>query len=153
MKQEKPSIIVSACLLGKPCRYDGQSKPCAQIIALSQWAKLVPICPECDGGLPTPRIPSERQGEKVISCAGVDVTEAYQKGAKAALDTLRSHDAICAILKEKSPSCGTHAIYDGTFSGTLISGEGVAAEYLKKADVLVFSEDEIDEDWISQYLQ
>lgn len=152
MGTKKPTILVSACLLGEPCRYDGQSKPCASIIALSEWATLVPVCPESDGGLPTPRIPSERQGDRVRNRLGADVTLEYCKGAKLAQETAKAQGCICAILKEKSPSCGTHFIYDGTFRGKVIPGLGVTAELLQSAGFLVFSEDEIDDAWLSTYL-
>lgn len=137
-------LIISACLLGVPCRYDGKSKPISGIAELEKLAELLPICPECDGGLPTPRVPAERVGERVINREGGDVTEAYQRGAEAALALARRTDCSVALLKAKSPSCGKGTIYDGSFTGSLTAGNGVCAELLLQNGVHVFSEQEID---------
>jgi uncharacterized protein YbbK (DUF523 family) len=141
---KKPILLVSACLLGVCCRYDGESKPCADVISLREKFTLIPICPEVDGGLPTPRIPSERVGDKVLMRDGRDVTENYLAGAKAALERAESFSAAAAILKARSPSCGSGMIYDGSFSGTLTDRDGVAAEMLKKNGISVFTEEEIE---------
>ena len=135
-------ILVSACLLGLPCRYDGKSKPCDRVIALAEKHELVPFCPEIYGGLPTPRVPAERAGEKVINRAGVDVTENYMSGARQALELAKMLGCKAAILKEKSPSCGAGMIYDGTFSRTLVPGDGVTAELLKENGIRVCGETE-----------
>ena len=147
MKAKDTPILVSACLLGRPCRYDGESRPVAGITRLGEIAgvRVIPICPECDGGLPTPRIPAERVGERVVSRAGTDVTVEYRLGAEKALKTARENGCRFALLKERSPSCGSTHIYDGTFTGKLISGRGVCCETLENAGIRVFSEEKIDE--------
>ena len=114
------------------------------VSALRQKYNLIPVCPEIYGGLPTPRTPSERQGERTVMKDGTDVTENYLRGAKAAYDLCRELDCKKALLKERSPSCGNGKIYDGTFSGTLIDGDGVTAEYLKSKGIEVFGESEIE---------
>ena len=98
---KKPCLLVSACLLGTPCRYDGRSKPHPAVAALAERYTLVPVCPEEAGGLPTPREPSERQGARVVSRSGEDVTAAYRKGAEAALATAKACGAVAALLKEE----------------------------------------------------
>lgn len=137
-------IIVSACLLGTPCRYDGKSKPCGEVIALQERFTLVPICPEVMGGLSTPRTPAERQGNKVVTGDGKDVTNAYRKGAELVLEKAKEAGCSFAILKEKSPACGNGKIYDGTFSKTLTEGYGVCAEHLLQNGIRVIGESEIE---------
>ena len=139
------SILVSACLLGTPCRYDGKSKPCEAVISLKEKYNLIPVCPESDGGLPTPRVPSERIGDRVMMRDGRDVTENYMKGAEYALSLCLHNNITHAILKERSPSCGHGFIYDGTFSGTLTGRDGVTAELLIKNGITVLGETEIEE--------
>lgn len=133
-------LLVSACLLGVCCRYDGQSKPCAAVIALKEKHELIPVCPEQLGGLPTPRPPAEIQGERIINSAGQDVTIQYQKGAEETLRLFRLLRCDAAILKAKSPSCGKGQVYDGTFSGTLTDGSGVTAELLEQNGIQVRTE-------------
>lgn len=142
---KKTTLLVSACLLGVCCRYDGESKPCEAVIALRDRFTLMPICPEEDGGLPTPRTPSERVGDRVIMRDGRDVTENYKSGAEQALERARSFGCTAAILKARSPSCGKGKIYDGTFSGNLTERDGVCAELLIKNGIIVYTEDEIDQ--------
>lgn len=137
-------LLISACLLGLPCRYDGASKPQPWAAALAARHELVPVCPEQLGGLPTPRNPSERQGDRVMMKDGTDVTAQYRRGAEGALALCRLLGCQGAILKERSPSCGCGEIYDGTFSGTLIPGDGVTAEYLKSHGVPVCGESEVE---------
>lgn len=136
-------LLVSACLLGVPCRYDGGSRPCAQALALAQDHCLVPVCPEIYGGLPTPRPPAERVGERVLTQAGKDVTRAYDRGAQAALDLFRRTGCQAALLKARSPSCGAGAVYDGSFQGRLRPGDGVTAALLKAQGVPVASEEDL----------
>ena len=137
-------ILVSACLLGEPCRYDGKSKPCEAVLELQKSHTLIPICPEVMGGLPTPRIPSEcREDGTVMNQKGMDVTHAYQKGAAAALAVARENECAVAILKERSPACGKGKIYDGTFSRTLIDGNGVCAALLMKNGIRVIGETDV----------
>lgn len=133
-------VLVSACLLGTPCRYDGKSKADARVLALAERYELIPVCPEQLGGLPTPRDPSERQGARVVMESGRDVTENYRRGAEAALALCMQHGCKAAILKEKSPSCGCGLVYDGTFSRRLVSGDGVTAELLKAHGIKVYGE-------------
>ena len=140
---KKQPVLVSACLLGVSCRYDGESKPCEEVIKLREKYILIPICPEEDGGLPTPRTPSERVGDKVLMKDGKDVTANYKKGAELALQKAKDFGCTMAILKARSPSCGSGKNYDGTFSGTLIDGDGVCAELLKKNGITVYTEEEI----------
>lgn len=140
---KKPTILVSACLLGVCCRYDGESKPNEDVIKLREIFTLIPICPEVDGELPTPRTPSERVGDRVIMRDGKDVTSNYRLGAELALDRARTFSCVAAVLKARSPSCGSGKIYDGSFSGNLTDRDGVAAEMLKNAGIPVYTEDEI----------
>ena len=138
-------ILISACLLGVPCRYDGKAKPCPAALALAERHTLIPFCPEVYGGLPTPRDPSEIVGDQVISSAGRDVTEQYRRGALQALEICRKLGCQAAVLKEKSPSCGCGQIYDGTFTGTLREGNGVTAELLLRSGVAVYGETQAEE--------
>ncbi|MBR4540345.1 MAG: DUF523 domain-containing protein [Clostridia bacterium] len=137
-------IMVSACLLGLCCRYDGKSKSNDRVLALAEKHELIPVCPEQLGGLPTPRPPAEIQEGRVINCLGQDVTAQYEKGAA---EALRLYDLLhcdCALLKARSPSCGAEQVYDGTFSGTLIPGQGIAAQMLSRYQITVLSE---ENDW------
>ena len=142
----KEPLLVSACLVGESCKYSGGNNalPPELLAALETRYRLVPVCPERDGGLPTPRLPSERKGKRVLNRAGEDVTEAFRRGAAIALETARREGCRLALLKERSPSCGSGKNYDGSFSGTLIPGEGVAAELLKEQGLAVFGESEIE---------
>lgn len=136
------NLLVSACLLGFECKYSGGSNKLSdeRIAALKKEYRLIPVCPETAGGLPVPRDPSERLGDKVISSKGRDVTAEFTKGAETALYLARRYDCKKALLKRNSPSCGGEFIYDGSFSGTLVPGEGVAAELLRANGVEVFGE-------------
>lgn len=138
------NILVSACLLGVACRYDGKRKPNEAVIALKEKYNLIPVCPEIMGGLPTPRLPSEIRGETVIMENGEDVTDKYSKGAEETLRLARLFGCGKAVLKEKSPSCGSGRIYDGTFSKTLTEGNGVTAVMLLANGIRVAGETEID---------
>ena len=139
----KENIIVSACLLGESCRYDGKSKPCQAVINLKEKYNLIPVCPEVMGGLKTPRNPSEIIGDKVIGKDGRDNTKEYKKGAEIALDIALQNGVTKAILKAKSPSCGKGQIYDGTFSGKLKEGNGITAKLFTENGIEVLTEDEI----------
>ena len=141
----KKALLISACLLGRPCRYDGGSKHCPMAEALKEKYELVPVCPECFGGLPIPREPSERVGDKVLSRTGEDVTAAFLKGAEKTLEIALKSGAALAVLKERSPSCGCGAIYDGTFTGTVVPGNGVAADLLLRNGITVYGESRIGE--------
>ena len=138
-------VLVSACLLGQSCRYDGRSKPCAAAELLLDKCHVIPVCPEIMGGLPTPRTPAERCGERVINRAGEDVTAQYRRGAEETLRLAKLFGCDTAILKEKSPSCGCGEIYDGTFSKNLVPGDGVTAALLKENGIRVVGEKGIAE--------
>ncbi|MGN0493459.1 MAG: DUF523 domain-containing protein [Acutalibacteraceae bacterium] len=138
-------ILVSACLLGAACRYDGQSKPDEGVIALKDKYALIPVCPELLGGLSTPRIPCEIKGGRVINRAGEDKTSEYRKGAEEVLRLARLLDCNTAVLKKKSPSCGSGEIYDGSFSGVTVTGDGICAELLKKNGIKIINEEQIKE--------
>ena len=140
--------MVSACLVGHKCRYDGGSKPNAQVLALYARGEAVAFCPECLGGLTVPREPSEIEPgfsgvdvlngkARVLTAGGLDVTEAFLAGAENALRMCVEIGAKLAILKSHSPSCGCDAIYDGTFSGVLSGGDGVTAALLKRHGIAV----------------
>lgn len=139
------TILVSACLLGVPCRYDGQSKCHPLARALCEKHHVVPVCGEIFGGLPTPRTPAEIQGDRVVTRDGRDVTEAYRRGAEAAAQLARLTGAQAAVLKERSPSCGSGEIYDGTFTGTVVEGWGVTAELLRREGIPVLGESRMGE--------
>ena len=137
------NLLISSCLLGLACRYDGGWRE-YDLKELEKKFNLIPICPEIYGGLPTPRVPSEIKGDRVINREGVDVTAQYEKGAKEALHLARLFNVKCAVLKAKSPSCGKNTIYDGTFTKTLTEGDGITAKLLKANGIAVFTEEEID---------
>ena len=138
------NILVSACLIGIGCRYDGKHKANPDVLALRERYNLIPVCPEIYGGLSTPRIPSERVGDKVMLKDGRDVTENYQRGACEALELCRIYGIRTAILKERSPSCGKGEIYDGSFTGALTARDGVTAELLIREGIRVLGESEIN---------
>lgn len=135
--------LVSACLAGFPCRWDGKTMPDEKIVELIKKGEAIPICPEQLGGLTTPREPSEISGYKVLSKIGTDVTLNFTKGAETALQIAKKYGCKKAILKAKSPSCGKGKVYDGTFSGKMIDGNGMTAELLIKNGIEVLTENEI----------
>ena len=134
-------LLVSACLLGCECRYDGKSQPNEAVLRLRDTYDLIPVCPEQMGGMPTPRVPSERVGDRVLTKDGTDVTDRFLRGAETALHLAKTLGATAAVLKARSPSCGKGAIYDGTFSGTLTKGDGVTSEKLVANGIRVFTEE------------
>ena len=142
----KEPLLISECLLGVACRYDGKSVPLPAEALEKLMARyaLVPVCPEQLGGLETPRNPSERRGERVVMSTGEDVTEQYARGAAQALYLAEKFGCAKALLKERSPSCGSGTIYDGSFSGTLTDGWGVTAEKLRSRGIAVYGESEVD---------
>ena len=138
-------ILISGCLLGVCCRYDGASKPHPLAEELSKKHELVPVCPEQLGGLATPRLPAERQGERIVAKSGMDVTDQNRRGAEESLKICRLLGCDAAVLKERSPSCGSGEIYDGTFTGTLVSGNGVTAELFLECGIPVYGESQLSE--------
>ena len=133
-------LLVSACLLGERCRYNGGSNYDPAVAALACRFELVPVCPERLGGLPTPRVPSERVGDRIVNRAGEDVTAAFQLGAERTLEIALAGDIRLAVLKERSPSCGYGTIYDGTFTGAVVPGSGAAAELLSRRGIKICGE-------------
>ncbi len=149
-------VLVSACLLGEKVRHDGRDAACAHPV-LARWARegrLVPVCPEVAGGLGVPRAPAEMLGgdgadvargaARVVTQDGEDVTAAYRCGAQLALETALANGARVAVLKDRSPSCGSRFVHDGSFTGSLRAGRGVTAALLERHGIRVFSEDELD---------
>ena len=137
-------ILVSACLLGLNCRYCGGGCLDERVAALAKEFCLIPVCPEQLGGLPTPREPDEILNGRVVSKSGADNTEYFERGANEVLRLAKTIGCEAAILKERSPSCGSSMIYDGTFTGHKISGAGVTASLLTKNGVKVYSEENIN---------
>ena len=139
------NILISHCFLGEPCRYDGASRLDRQIIELHRAGhNLIPVCPEILGGLDVPRSPAELQPDgRVVTQDGQDVTAAYRAGAERVLKIARENGCTLAILKARSPSCGSGEIYDGTFTHTLKGGWGVAARMLAEAGIEVMDEEHL----------
>ncbi|BEJ47447.1 DUF523 domain-containing protein [Aeromonas dhakensis] len=140
-------VLVSACLLGQPVRYDGQSKGIVNdwLQTLGAKGRALAFCPEVAGGLPTPRPPAERQGELVMTASGLDVTAEFARGAALALATCQQQGIRFALLKEGSPSCGSGRIYNGRFEGQSVAGEGMTTALLRRHGIAVFSEDQLPE--------
>jgi uncharacterized protein YbbK (DUF523 family) len=135
---------VSACLLGVACNHKGRASTSETVVALGRTRHLIPVCPETAGGLPTPRPEAEiGQDGRVRTASGEDVTEAYERGAAHTLAVARAAGASEAILKARSPSCGCHEIYDGTFTRRRVRGEGVTARALREAGITVRSEEDL----------
>ena len=131
------ALLVSACLMGFNCKYSGGNNalPPEALEELKRRYCLIPVCPEAAGGLPTPRVPSERRGDRVITRDGRDVTEAFRKGAEIAARLAEKYRIRRALLKSNSPSCGSKTVYDGSFSGILIRGDGITAAVLKERGI------------------
>lgn len=134
-------MIVSACLAGFPCRYDGRARPCEQVMELVRAGKAIPVCPEQLGGLTTPRPACEIFEGRVVDRNGTDRTEEYRRGAEATLAVAQAYGAAKALLQKRSPSCGSGWIYDGTFSGTLVPGDGITARLLIENGIQVIGID------------
>ena len=136
-------ILISACLVGDNVKYNGRNNQNPLIEKLLEKYELVPFCPEVEGGLSIPRFPSERKGESVIDSNNEDVTDNFVNGADLAYNICLFLKIKIAILKERSPSCGVHEIYDGSFSHKVVSGMGVTSELLKRKGIVIYNEDEI----------
>jgi len=142
----KKIILVSACLLGINTKYNGKNNISKAVLSLMDKFLLIPVCPEQLGGLSTPRASSEIQRDGgVYTEDGEDVTENFAKGADETLKTAKLYGMRYALLKEDSPSCGSHFIYDGSFTNKKIKGEGITAKLLKRNGIKVFSENDIEE--------
>ena len=134
-------ILVSACLLGENCKYNGGNNHCPAVLKFLEGKEYIFFCPELAGGLSAPRPPVEIQPDgRAVNLEGDDVTEAFQKGAADSLALCQKHGVDLAILKERSPSCGVHLIYDGSFCGVKIPGQGMTAKLLKENGVRIISE-------------
>lgn len=133
------NVMVSACLLGVNCKYNGGNNNNEELLKLLKNKNVIPICPEIYGGLPTPRIPSEIKNGKVINKSNIDVTMQFEKGALETLKLAQKLNVKIAYLKQNSPSCGFGSIYDGTFSGNKIPGDGVTAKLLKENGIKIIS--------------
>lgn len=135
--------IVSACLAGIACRYDGCANACPKVQTLVEAGRAIPACPEFLGGLATPRPPCEIIEDKVVTNDGQDVTRHFLLGAQAATEFALQQGCTAAILKSRSPSCGYGQIYDGTFSGVLVEGDGIWAKQLRHAGIALFNEESL----------
>ena len=135
--------LCSACLLGVNCRYNGKNALNKKVVELLEKETLIPVCPEQLGGLPTPREPAEIVGKRVITKSGKDVTENFMRGARETLKIAKLFDVKEAVLKQGSPSCGCGRIYDGTFSGRTVRGDGVTAALLKRHGIKVVTEEDL----------
>jgi len=140
---ETAPIIVSACLAGLATRYDGKDGAHPEVLKLIARGLAIPVCPEQLGGLPTPRAGREIVGDRVVTKDGEDSTGAFTHGAEQALKLARLAGCTKAILKARSPSCGSGKVYDGTFSGVLVPGDGVFAAMLKAEGIQVISEEDL----------
>lgn len=137
-------IFISACLLGVKCRYDGAEKQNEAALRLAEKHELIPFCPEIYGGLATPRDPAEIRGGRVITCKGKDVTAEYEKGAEMALKVAEMLGCECAVLQDRSPSCGIGKVHNGLFDGGLVDGDGKTAELFRKAGIRLVPASEAD---------
>ena len=143
----KENLIVSACLLGVNCKYNGRNNKLDDCVInkIKDKYNIISVCPEQLGGLPTPRYPSEIKECKVISKDGTDVSKEFEKGAVLAVEKAEKNKVKIALLKRNSPSCGNDGVYDGTFTKTLVEGFGVTAKLMSKKGIIVINEEEIDD--------
>lgn len=138
-----PRYVVSACLAGQACRYDGSGQACPAVVELVRQGQALPLCPETLAELPVPRSPCELRDGRVLSRDGCDLTAAFERGARMALEAAQAHGCTAAILKTRSPSCGSPRVYDGTFSGRLTEGQGVWARLLEAHGLQLYSEEHL----------
>lgn len=156
-------ILVSSCLLGNAVRYKGDANPSELLLKYKEKGHFTAICPEVFGGLSIPRPPAEIVGgsgddvwqgqARLINNQGEDVTESYKNGVLKAAEYCRTHHVSAVILKERSPSCGTHLIYDGTFTGIRIPGRGVTAAYFAQMGLPLYSEEELTEELLQDLIE
>ena len=151
--KKKIKVLISACLLGDNVKYSGGNNLTPELVTMLEKynVKIVKICPECFAGLPIPRLPSEIKEGKVYSKDGRDITEEFLSGAEKTYQIAKRKQVDFAILKERSPSCGSSFIYDGSFSGKVIEGQGLTAKKLSKENIIIFSEENLEE--IEKYLE
>lgn len=136
-------IAVSACLLGENCKYNGSNNRNEKVLRYLEGHEVIPVCPEVLGGLPVPRVPAEIVNGTVTARDGRNVDEAFRQGAEAALKILKERGAELCILQSRSPSCGTHEVYDGTFSGRKIPGQGVFAGLARESGIPVLDVEDL----------
>lgn len=151
--KKKIKVLISACLLGDNVKYSEGNNLTPELVTLLEKynVKIIKICPECFAGLPIPRVPSEIRGDKVFSKDSRDITEEFLIGAEKTYKVAKNKEIDFAILKERSPSCGSSFIYDGSFSGKIIQGQGFTARRLNKENIVIFSEENLEE--IEKYLE
>ena len=151
--EKEIKVLISACLLGDNVKYSGGNTLTPELVTLLEKykVKIVKICPECFAGLLIPRVPSEIREDKVYGKDGRDITEEFLSGAEKTYQIAKRKQVDFAILKERSPSCGSSYIYDGSFSGKVIQGQGLTAKKLSKENIIIFSEKNLDE--IKDYLE
>ena len=151
--EKKIKVLISACLLGDNVKYSGGNNLTPELVTLLEKynVKIVKICPECFAGLPIPRVPSEIRGDKVYGKNGRDITKEFLVGAEKTYQVAKNKEIDFAILKERSPSCGNSYIYDGSFSGKVIQGQGLTVRKLNEENIVIFSEENLEE--IEKYLQ
>ncbi len=137
---------VSACLVGRNCKYNGGNNLCQEIVDFLNDKEYVEICPECAGGLPVPRVPVELKGERAVNKDGLDVTKEFEKGTEITLNIIKEHGISKVILKSNSPSCGCLHRYDGTFSKSLIEGRGMLAQRLFEEGFKLIDSDTFDQE-------
>ena len=136
-------IIVSACLLGENCKYNGGNNYSKDVDAFTSYHGVIPVCPEMEAGLGCPRVPMELVNGVLINAEGVEVDGPVRKAVDAILERIKGEEIYCAVLKSRSPTCGVEQVYDGTFTGTLVKGKGVLAQALEDAGIWVMDSDEI----------
>ena len=151
--EKEIKVLISACLLGDNVKYSGGNNLTPELVTLLEKynVKIVKICPECFAGLPIPRVPSEIREDKVYGKDGRDITEEFLVGAEKTYQVAKRKQVVFAILKERSPSCGSSYIYDGSFSGKVIQGQGFTTRKLNEKNIIVFSEENLEE--IEKYLK
>ena len=151
--KKKIKVLISACLLGDNVKYSGGNNLTPELVILLEKynVDIVKVCPECFAGLPIPRVPSEIKEDKVYSKDGRDITEEFLSGAEKTFKIAKENQIDFAILKERSPSCGSSYIYDGSFSGKVIQGQGLTVRKLNEENIVIFSEENLEE--IEKYLQ
>ena len=151
--EKEIKVLISACLLGDNVKYSGGNNLTPELVTMLEKynVKIVKICPECFAGLPIPRVPSEIRGDKVYGKDGRDITKEFLVGAEKTYQVAKNKEIDFAILKERSPSCGNSYIYDGSFSGKVIQGQGLTVRKLNEENIVIFSEENLEE--IEKYLQ